>query len=82
MMEAYHLIYLDRVHAANMLPLTRVRGVSSTGTHLLHDARQVVEVQHQVVVLRDLPRHLYDGRLLKPVRPDHAARDLHSGSYR
>lgn len=43
---------------------------------LLHHARQVGDVHHQVVVLGDLPRDLDDGRLLERVRANHAARDL------
>ena len=69
------VMHARSTHAALSL-LTRMMRASSRGAHLLHDAGQVVEVQHQVVVLRDLAGHLHDGRLLEPIRPDHAARDL------
>ena len=43
---------------------------------LLHHAREVRDVHHQVVVLGDLPRHLDDRRLLEGVGADHPPRDL------
>ena len=43
---------------------------------LLHNARNILHVHHQVVVLGDLARDLDDRRLLEPVRPDELPRDL------
>eukprot|EP00983_Pelagomonas_calceolata_P098402 1158344-Pelagomonas_calceolata.AAC.11 len=44
---------------------------------LLHDARQVLDVHDQVVVLSDGARDLHDGRLLEGISADEAAGHLH-----
>mmetsp|Transcript_15919 Transcript_15919/g.30675 ORF Transcript_15919/g.30675 Transcript_15919/m.30675 type:complete len:321 (+) Transcript_15919:1255-2217(+) len=51
---------------------------------LAHDARQVIQVGHQVVVLGDLARDFHNGSLLKCVcanhRPGHLPSDGHHGN--
>ena len=47
-----------------------------TMTHLLHNAWQVPDIHHQVVVLRDLPSHLHNWRFLKGICANHPSWDL------
>mmetsp|Transcript_22279 Transcript_22279/g.61581 ORF Transcript_22279/g.61581 Transcript_22279/m.61581 type:complete len:318 (-) Transcript_22279:120-1073(-) len=48
---------------------------------LLHDARQVLDVHDQVVVLSDGARDLHDGRLLEGISADEAAGHLASDGH-
>mmetsp|Transcript_8550 Transcript_8550/g.14732 ORF Transcript_8550/g.14732 Transcript_8550/m.14732 type:complete len:568 (+) Transcript_8550:1011-2714(+) len=70
----------DRQHLLDVLGDVHEHGPGPPGVReqerLAHHAGEIVDVGHEVVVLRDLAGDLHDGSLLEPVGADHGAGHL------